>query len=76
MANEQYSSALACCYKHFPDNKGAVTGFLNAALASGTFIFAVVSQKIVNPDNLPLPSDKNDPVVAPKVRVLAAIVSV
>lgn len=42
---------LVCSWEHFPERRGLVTGIIEAAYGLGSFIFAQISSRIVNPNN-------------------------
>ena len=54
-----YLVPLICGWEWFPDHKGVVTGFTLGGYGFGSFIFSLVSTKLVNPDNLQ--ADIEDP---------------
>ena len=44
-----YFVALICSWEYFPDKKGLVTGIILGGYGFGSFIFAQISTKLVNP---------------------------
>ena len=44
-----YMIPLVCSMEYFPDNKGLISGIIMSSYGLGSFIFNVVSTKIVNP---------------------------
>ena len=46
-----YFVVLICAWEWFPDRKGLVTGLTLGGYGFGSFIFARVSTKLVNPDS-------------------------
>jgi hypothetical protein len=42
---------LVCCWEHFPEKRGLVTGIIESAYGLGSFIFSLISTALVNPDN-------------------------
>ena len=47
-----YLVPLICGWEWFPQNKGLVTGCVLGGFGFGSFIFAQVSTKLVNPENI------------------------
>lgn len=47
-----YILPLACAYDHFPKKKGIAGGILLAGFTFGSFIFGLVSEAVINPENL------------------------
>ena len=47
-----YMIPLICGWEYFPNNRGLVTGITLTGYGGGSFIFAQVATKLVNPDNL------------------------
>jgi MFS family permease len=69
-----YFVALICGWEHYPNRKGLVTGCILAGYGFSSFIFSLLSTKLVNPDGkdaeIPGPTpDVNffEPVVADRV---------
>ena len=48
-----YFVALICSWEYFPDKKGLVTGIILGGYGFGSFIFAQISTKLVNPTGAP-----------------------
>ena len=44
-----YFVALICAWEWYPDRKGLVTGLTLGGYGFGSFIFAQISTKLVNP---------------------------
>ena len=47
-----YPSALAAGYSHLPGRKGMVSGIIVSAVGFGAFIYGILSNRLVNPDNV------------------------
>lgn len=47
-----YPAPLKAGWSHLPGRKGFVSGFIVSGLGIGAFIFGIVANNIVNPDNL------------------------
>ena len=47
-----YFVALICSWEYFPHRKGLVTGITLGGYGFGSFIFAQISTKLVNPDGI------------------------
>ena len=46
-----YMMPLVCSWEHFPERKGFVTGIIVGSYGLGSFIFNLLSTKLVNPHN-------------------------
>lgn len=44
-----YLTPLVCSWEYFPEKKGLVTGIIVGAYGFGSFIFTIISTKLVNP---------------------------
>ena len=57
-----YFVALICAWEWYPNKKGLVTGLTLGGYGFGSFIFAQISTKLVNPnsDNPSIYDEKND----------------
>ena len=57
-----YFVALICAWEWYPDKKGLVTGLTLGGYGFGSFIFAQISTKLVNPEgvNASVYDPKND----------------
>ena len=47
-----YPAPLRATWSHLPGRKGMVSGIIVSGLGLGAFIYGIIIQKIVNPDNL------------------------
>jgi len=47
-----YLVPLICSWEWFPEKKGMMTGFIVGGYGFASFIFAFLSTKLVNPNNL------------------------
>ncbi len=47
-----YFVPLVCSWEYFPSKKGLMTGIIIGAYGFGSFIFSLISTKLVNPDHL------------------------
>jgi MFS family permease len=45
-----YMVPLICAWEFFPEKKGLMTGIITGAYGFGSFIFSLISTKLVNPD--------------------------
>ena len=48
-----YTLPLSVAWPYFPENKGAVSGFIMCGFSVGGIFFANFSKHFVNPENLP-----------------------
>ena len=48
-----YPAPLRATWSHLPGRKGMVSGIIVSGLGLGAFIYGIVIQKLVNPNNLP-----------------------
>jgi MFS family permease len=46
-----YMMPLVCCWEYFPERKGLITGIIVGSYGLGSFIFNLLSYKLVNPNN-------------------------
>ena len=46
-----FYAMYAVSWEWFPKNKGLVTGLITAGVAAGSFVFAILSTAVVNPEN-------------------------
>lgn len=44
--------SLVCAWEYFPDHKGLVTGIMTGSQGFGSFLFSILSTRLVNPDQL------------------------
>ena len=47
-----YPAPLNAGWSHLPGRKGFVSGLIVSGLGIGAFLFGIIAQKIVNPDNI------------------------
>lgn len=47
-----YLAPLMCCWEHFPNRRGMVSGIIIGGFGFATFIFDVISMLLVNPEDL------------------------
>lgn len=63
-----YFVPLVCSWEYFPEKKGLMTGIIIGAYGFGSFIFSLISTKLVNPDHLePTIDDGNISYFGPEV---------
>lgn len=48
-----YPAPLRATWSHLPGRKGMVSGIIVSGLGLGAFIYGIIIQKLVNPNNLP-----------------------
>jgi len=60
-----YIIPLAVIYAYFPNNRGSAGGVLVAGFTIGTFCFDMISEKIINPENLKLDDLKEENIMSP-----------
>jgi hypothetical protein len=56
---------IFAAWLHFPDRKGLVSGIIMAGFGLGVCIYSFVTNRIVNPHNLPpnaIMTNDNDPI--------------
>ena len=46
-----YSAPIICCFKHFTQNKGIVTGIITTGTGAGPFLAGLVATTYVNSEN-------------------------
>jgi OFA family oxalate/formate antiporter-like MFS transporter len=56
-----YPAPLRASWSHLPGRKGMVTGVIVSGLGFGSFVYGIVVNKLVNPDNLGRIQDSMDP---------------
>lgn len=47
-----YPAALAAGYSHLPGRKGLVSGIVTSGVGFGAFVFGIVANRLVNPNNV------------------------
>ncbi len=46
-----YMAPLICCWEHFPNNRGLVSGIIIGAFGFGSFVFNILSTYLINPED-------------------------
>jgi len=64
-----YSAPILCCFRHFKQNKGIVTGIITTGTGAGPFLAGLVATTFVNSENYPVDSETGlyDPTTSPVV---------
>lgn len=64
-----YSAPIICCFDHFKQNKGIVTGVITTGTGAGPFLAGLVATTFVNRENYPVDSLTGlyDPTTSPVV---------
>jgi len=64
-----YSAPIICCFSHFKQNKGIVTGIITTGTGAGPFLAGLVATTYVNSENYPVDSETGlyDPNTSPVV---------
>lgn len=62
-----YSAPILCCFGHFKQNKGIVTGVITTGTGAGPFLFGLVATTFVNSENYPVDAETGlfDPITSP-----------
>ena len=70
-----YFSIMGCCWSYFPNKKGLISGVIVCFYGGSSFLFTLLAEYIINPNNLPKVKDHDyfDREIAMRVKIFVKV---